>query len=102
MDPALDPDQPMYVGQGKYVGQDQSGLTELRCAVGRCTVVVTGGGVAGSVAGDGCRWWIQRTGRLGRVGPLLTRLPLPLNSEAAGCLEPAGACSLVVLVMYFT
>ena len=58
MDPALDPDQPMYVGQGKYVGQDQSGLTELWRAVGRCTVVVTGGGVAGSVAGDGCRWWI--------------------------------------------
>ena len=29
--------------------------------------------------------------RLGYVSPLLTRLPLPLTSEAAGSLEPAGA-----------
>ena len=29
--------------------------------------------------------------RLGYVSPLLTRLPLPLKSEAAGSLEPAGA-----------
>ena len=30
-------------------------------------------------------------GRLGYVSPLLTRLLLPLKSEAAGSLEPAGA-----------
>ena len=28
--------------------------------------------------------------RLGCVSPLLTRLPLPLKSEAAGSLEPTG------------
>ena len=70
----------------KYVGQDQRGLTELWRAVGRCTVVVTGGDVAGSVAG-----WLPLVEGWAVWAPCWPGSPLPHKSEAAGSLEPAGA-----------